>query len=108
MADNELKIEPMEWNSEDEIPKDVEVINVGQQVPKQEPKTISVQECLSNSVQMINQSMPNLLAYDDPALENFAIVIATVRRNMKACIDVLNKVEQANKEAQENGQNNPE
>lgn len=102
MADNELKIEPMEWNSEDEIPKDAEVVNVEQ------PKTISVQECLSNSVQMINQSMPNLLAYDDPALENFAIVIATVRRNMKACIDVLNKVEQANKEAQENGQNNPE
>lgn len=86
----------------DEIPKDAEVVNVEQ------PKTISVQECLSNSVQMINQSMPNLLAYDDPALENFAIVIATVRRNMKACIDVLNKVEQANKEAQQNGQNNPE
>lgn len=106
MADNELKIEPMEWNSEDEIPKDVEVINANQ--PTEGPKTISVQECLSNSVQMINQSMPNLLAYDDPALENFAIVIATVRRNMKACIDVLNKVEQANKEAQENGQNNPE
>jgi len=86
----------------DEIPEGAEVVNVEQ------PKTISVQECLSNSVQMINQSMPNLLAYDDPALENFAIVIATVRRNMKACIDVLNKVEQANKEAQENGQNNPE
>ena len=79
-----------------------------QPVPQPEPQTISVQECLSNSVQMINQSMPNLLAYDDPALENFAIVIATVRRNMKACIDVLNKVEQANKEAQQNGQNNPE
>ena len=77
-------------------------------VMEEQPKTIPVPVVLEESIMMLNQNMPNLLAYDDEALENFGIVIATVRRNIKACIIALRNAEKEHAEEEKNGQNNPE
>lgn len=85
--------------------QDGKAIPDGQQVP--EEKTISVADLLDTCVQMINHNIPNFLKYDDEELENFGVVIATVRRNIKAAVYVLREAQQKSKEAQENGQGNP-